>query len=226
MIHVVIAVTIYLVRNHNNILISLQVNMRILTYMTLLVLIVIPASAKLLTGTDEQAQLPFWQWQTEVLSLRFVQRLPDQSRAYFAGRGFQKDDAELIAGHCIFQTVFKNIAPAGSQQVIEYDLNNWRIAYQEQKLLLKKREDWQAIWQQRQVKPAQTIAFEWSLLPTKQRYQPADYNWGMSVFPVPHGAMFDLQLSWSVNGKPRQAVIKNMQCANDITIAPASELVR
>ena len=179
--------------------------------------------AELMTGTDEQAQLPFWEWHTQEVSLRFVQRLPDQSRAYFAGRGFQAEDVQYIAGHCIFQTVFKNISLASSRHAIEYDLSKWAVEYQGQTYSLKPREVWQQIWQEREVKPAQMIAFEWSLLPTRQRYLPADYNWGMTVFPLPHGAMFDLHLSWSVDGKPEQATVKNMQCAKDVYIAPQAQ---
>ena len=197
--------------------------MKKLTGILLLLMFILPsARAELVTGTDEQAQLPFWEWRTPVISVRFVQRLPDQSRAYFAGRGFEPNEVKLIAEHCIFQTVFKNVAPADTKQVIEYDLNEWAILYKGQPASLKTREDWQAIWETRKVKSAQKIAFEWSLLPTRQRYQPADYNWGMSVFPLKHGSLFDLRLTWKVNGKAQRATIKDMQCAKDVYIAPAT----
>ncbi len=197
--------------------------MRRLVLNLILLIIATPASAEQVTGMDEQAQLPFWEWRSAVLSLRFVQRLPDQSRAYFAGRGFQEADTKFIASHCIFQTVFKNVAAAGSQHVVEYDLDKWRVVFNGQQLPLKKREVWPSMWQERKTKPAQKIAFEWSLLPTLQRYQPSDYNWGMTVFPLAHGSVFDLLLSWQVDGKPQQATIKNMQCAKDIYIEPPAE---
>jgi hypothetical protein len=181
------------------------------------------ARAALTTGTDEQAQLPYWQWQDEVVSIRFVQRLPDQTRAYFAGRGFQGDDVKLIAEHCIFQTVFKNIATPQSKTSLEYDVDKWYAVVDGKKIGLKMREAWQAIWEARKAGPAQKIAFEWSLLPTRQRYLPSDYNWGMSVFPIAHGATFDLMLSWRINGKSTAATIKGMQCAKDIYIAPTGE---
>jgi len=198
--------------------------MKKLTCILLVLILAGPAArAEMITGIDEEAQLPFWEWRTPELSLRFVQRLPDQSRAYFAGRGFQDADVKLIAGHCIFQTVFKNVAPADTKRVIEYDLDKWTILYEGQQLPLKKREDWHATWEKRNIKPAQKIAFEWSLLPTRQRYQPADYNWGMTVFPLEHGSIFDLHLTWKVNGKSQSATIKNMQCSKDVYIAPTTE---
>jgi hypothetical protein len=194
---------------------------RILTF--LMLFIGTSTNAELLTGTDEQARLPFWEWRTNELSLRFVQRLPDQSRAYFAGRGFNKVDVEFIAGHCIFQTVFKNIALASTRHTLDYDLGKWDIEYNGQHYALKPREVWKGIWDERTTMPAQMIAFEWSLLPTQQHYLPADYNWGMTVYPLPHGAVFDLHLVWQVDGKPQQATIKNMQCAKDVYIAPKVE---
>ena len=197
--------------------------MKRLILLSMLVASVAPARAELVTGVDEQARLPYWEWRNDVLSVRFVQRLPDQTRAYFAGRGFNAQDVKYIADYCIFQTVFKNVALASSQHRLDYDLSKWVVEFNGQASSLKTREAWQETWQERDAKPAQRIAFEWSLLPTRQSYQPADYNWGMTVFPVPHGGMFDLNLTWVVDGKPGQATIKNMQCAKDEYIAPRTE---
>lgn len=197
--------------------------MRILALVLVHYLIVLPVNAGPETGIDEQAQLPFWGWQQGPLFVRFVQRLPDQSRAYFAGRGFEQKDVELIASHCIFQSVFKNVASVANPHVIEYDLSKWIVQYNGNKIQLKRREEWQSVWEIRKTPMAQKIAFEWSLLPTQQRYQPADFNWGMMVLPLPHGAVFDLQVAWQVDGKPLQATIKNMQCAKDVYISTQAE---
>ena len=107
------------------------------------------------TGTDEQAQLPYWQWEDDVVSIRLVQRLPDQTRAYFAGRGFEDDDVKLIAEHCFFQTVFKNIAPPQSKQTIDYDLRKWYALVDGKRVELKLRGDWRSIWLGRQASAAQ-----------------------------------------------------------------------
>jgi hypothetical protein len=187
-----------------------------------IVLLLPPAHAQLVTGVDETAQLPYWELQDKAIKIRLVQRLPDQTRAYFAGRGFNNEDVRLIAEHCVFQTVFTNTAPAGSQQVIEYDASKWRISYKDSLQSLVLREDWDKIWQQRETKQAQKIAFEWSLLPTRQRYQAGDYNWGMTVYKIPHGASFSLKLSWTLNGKPHQASIDNIECAKDVYIPPST----
>ena len=176
--------------------------------------------AEILTGTDELAQMPYWELRAEALTFRLVQRLPDQTRAYFSGRGFSKEDAEFIAGYCVFQTVFTNTASAESQRLIQYDASKWLVFYKDKQQPPMLRENWRSVWQQRQAKSPQRIAFEWSLLPTRQQYQPSDYNWGMTVYKLPHGANFDLKLVWMLDGEEKNATIKNLQCAKDIYIPP------
>ena len=177
-------------------------------------------SAELITGTDELAHLPFWELRAEAMTFRLVQRLPDQTRAYFSGRGFSKEESDFIASHCFFQTIFTNSASANSQRLLDYDANKWQVIHNNKQHSLVLRESWQSIWQKRNAKKPQRIAFEWSLLPTRQQYQPADYNWGMTVFKLPHGEKFDLKLFWKLDGIKQNATIKNLQCAEDIYIPP------
>ena len=180
-------------------------------------------SAKVTTGIDEQAQLPYWELNEPNLSLRIVQRLPDQTRAYFSGRGFNKLESDFIASHCFFQNIFRNTSTATKPHQLEYDLTQWQINYHQKTYSLLLRENWQNIWAQRDVKSAQKIAFEWSLLPTKQEYLAADYNWGMSSYPLPHGANFDLNVVWFIDGQKNQTTISNIQCAKDIELSPVEE---
>jgi hypothetical protein len=182
---------------------------------------VIPAiAADVHTGTDETAHLPFWELRATSLSLRLVQRLPDQTRAYFAGRGFNRQDSDFVAQYCIFQTVFTNTAAPDARHDISYDLRLWHIVFNGVELPLTLRENWREIWQQRNVAPPQKIAFEWSLLPTQQRYQATDYNWGMTVYKLPHGAKFDIKVVWELDGEQQSATIHNIECAKDIDIQP------
>ncbi|MCK4587364.1 MAG: hypothetical protein KAU29_08480 [Gammaproteobacteria bacterium] len=179
--------------------------------------------AEVLTGTDDLAQLPYWELRSKAMTFRLVQRLPDQTRAYFSGRGFSKEDAEYVAGYCVFQTVFTNTAYMASQHVIQYDASKWLVLYKDKQQSLVLREDWRPLWQRRRAKKPQRIAFEWSLLPTRQQYQPSDYNWGMTVFKLPHGSMFDLKLFWTLDGVMQNATIKDLQCAKDIYIPPVAQ---
>ncbi len=179
--------------------------------------------AELVTGKDEMARLPFWEWKNDYMSLRLVQRLPDQTRAYFAGRGFGKNDVSDIAGHCFFQTVYKNISGPDKKRVIEHDIRDWRYHYKGKSYRMKPREEWKPIWQKRKVGQAQIVAYEWSLFPSMQKFESGDYNWGMSVFFLPHGAKFDLDIAWVVDGKSQSTRIEGITCAKDIYIPPDKE---
>ena len=179
-----------------------------------------PLHAEVITGTDEMASLPFWEWRNDYMTLRLVQRLPDQTRAYFAGRGFQGADVETIASYCVFQTVYKNISTASHKRVIEHDIRDWQVHYQGKTLSIMPREDWQPIWRGKGVAQAQIVAFEWSLLPSSQRFEAGDYNWGMTFVKVPHGASFDLEIHWKIDDKPKTARMENVTCAKDVYIPP------
>lgn len=172
------------------------------------------------SGIDEQAKLPYWQISDKGMTLRLVQRLPIQSRAFFLARGFSKPQVEQVAQSCIFQTVFKNISHTAIPSVLEYDLREWGVNSKEQVVKMKLREDWDRQWQQANVGKSQRIAFKWSMYPTQQQYKPGDYNWGMSDFNLSPGSHFDLHLQWRQFGKVHQAIIKDMQCAPDINPQP------
>ncbi|MDH3407704.1 MAG: hypothetical protein OEM48_12395, partial [Gammaproteobacteria bacterium] len=72
----------------------------------------------------------------------------------------------------------------------------------------------------RQAPPSARLAFEWSLLPTRQRYRSGDYNWGMSVFSLKPGDEFDLDIVWHQDGKKRSVLLKGVRCAPDIHLKP------
>jgi len=176
--------------------------------------------SELITGTDETAQLPFWEWRTDSISIRLVQRLPDQTRAYFVARGFSKAHAEMIAQSCVFQTIYKNEAKAGSDLVIQYDLAHWNIITKNKNHKLKLREEWAGQWEKQGVSSKAKIAFNWSLLPSQQTYKAQDYNWGMTLYGLPPATQFDLLMVWKENNKEKTAIIKNIQCAPDVHLEP------
>jgi hypothetical protein len=62
-----------------------------------------PAVAVVNTGIDAEVQLPYWEVVEHGISMRLVQRLPDQTRGFFEARGFSVADSELIAQSCVFQ---------------------------------------------------------------------------------------------------------------------------
>src|SRR3990170_7159798 len=116
----------------------------------------VPVAAVINTGTDAEAGLPYWEVVEHGVSIRLVQRLPDQTRGFFQARGFSIEDSELIAQGCVFQTVFKNISASSEPSTIEYNLRDWGVRAAGARRGLKTREDWQKEWSARKApQPAQ-----------------------------------------------------------------------
>lgn len=189
-------------------------------------LLLLPAfveAAAITTGTDEQAKLPYWNYQDEGMSFRFVQRLPDQTRGYFLARGFSSEHAEIIAQGCVFQTIISNISNKGKPAVASYQVQDWRVIYQGKDVAMKSRVDWDSQWQQLNVAAPARLAFTWSVLADRQEYQPGDYNWGMAVFNLAPGSPFSLKLVWQQHGEQRSVIIPGMECAADIHTDPEAQ---
>lgn len=170
-------------------------------------------------GLDSENGLRFWQWDADGVLLRLTQRLPDQTRGFFEARGFAPKVADEIARACVFQSMFKNTAERNGG-AIEFDLNEWRVISGTGRHRLLVRQHWDREWARRQVSKAARIAFEWSLLPTRQRYAPGDYNWGMTVYGLPPGETFDLEFSWYRNGQRFVQTLEAIECAPDIHLNP------
>ena len=154
------------------------------------------------------------------MSIRLIQRLPDQTRGYFVARGFSTEHAELIAQSCVFQTVFKNISDKGKPSEIIYNMENWIVTHQGKAGEMKTREKWATQWQQSNATILAKLAFISSLLPTMQDYQPGDNNKGMSTFDLAPASSFSLKLTWQQYGIQRSVTIPDMQCAADTHADP------
>ncbi|HHH44439.1 MAG TPA: hypothetical protein ENK49_09910 [Gammaproteobacteria bacterium] len=173
------------------------------------------------SGVVAETGLRYWEWDGEGVLFRLTQRLPDQTRAYFMARGFAPDQADRIARRCVFQSMFKNTAAAGSPPVT-IDLEDWRVQHAGREGPLLTREQWRQDFRDSAVPEAAAIALEWSLLPTQQEYAPGDYNWGMSSYGLEPGAVFDLAFSWTREGRRLQGRLSGVQCAADIHPEPKS----
>ncbi|KPK37608.1 MAG: hypothetical protein AMJ69_10980, partial [Gammaproteobacteria bacterium SG8_47] len=174
-------------------------------------------------GIDEDAQLPFWQVSDRGMSLRLIQRLPDQTRAFFTARGFSAEHAERIANSCVFQTVFANTSHQSTPSTIDYNLQDWVVHGPAGARAMKLREDWDVEWVRSGAGTSARVAFEWALFPTEQRYRPGDYNWGMSIFDLKPGTRFDLDVVWRQYDETHRVTIKDMRCAPDIQAQPGEQ---
>lgn len=170
-----------------------------------------PVFAEVVTGRDVQTGLSSWEWREAGISIQLVQRLPDQTRAFFEARGFSAKAADRIARACVFQTIFRN----DGNQPLSYDLENWRIRHQGKSLSLRTRERWDELWEQGGANQAARIALRWSLLPSQQHFESGDYNWGMTSFGLPPGQIFDLSIAVTRNETSLTRKIPGIICAAD-----------
>ena len=172
-------------------------------------------------GQDPDTGLRSWTWKSEGVRFELKQLLPDQTRAFFLARGFDADSADRFATSCVFQSVFENTGSPGSGSV-RFDQRSWRVRVQGRTRPMPVRADWAAEWEDRGLSPAARIAFEWSLLPTIQQYEPGDYNWGMTSYALLPGTGFDLEFSWDRDGEGYQGLLQGLECPPDIHLDPAS----
>lgn len=180
----------------------------------MLLLAAMPTLAAVQQIAEEGSGLPGWRWQSDGAAFTFNQRMPDQTRAFFQGRGFLAEQAELLARDCVFQAIIRNDAAATAPLVL--DLAEWRVlpaGGTAQSLKLEA--EWQKEWEQRQVSQAARIAFRWALFPTEQSFEPGDWNMGMITLGLPPGSRFELEVVWRRNGETRRQRFPGMYCAAD-----------
>jgi hypothetical protein len=171
--------------------------------------------------TDPDSGLTGWYWTGQRLSVDLVQLLPDQTRAFFMGRGFDAGDADGIAQTCVFQSIMRNTA---SDLPLELDLARWRIHAPDGAGRLRLNSDWQAVWRARGTPEPARIAFRWALFPTEQRFEPGDWLMGMIVFDRAPGDVFDLELRWLEGDRERRRMLPGIQCAPDVRVLrPSAE---
>ena len=162
-------------------------------------------------GVDAATGLRSWVWREAGVVLHLVQRLPDQTRAFFQARAFSSAASDRIADACILQTIFRN----ESTQPLGYSLDDWRVLHGGERGTLMTRERWDAGWREGEASQAARIALRWSLLPTRQHFEPGDYNWGMTGYGLPAGSGFDLELVLRLGDQQMKRTIDGIVCAPD-----------
>ena len=170
-------------------------------------------AAEVIVSKEEQTNLNIWEWREAGISIQLIQRTPDQTRAFFQARDFSSPDSDIIAKTCVFQIIFRN----DGDQSLSYNLNDWQVSNQGNQHSVLTREHWNKIWEQSEASQAAQIAFRWALIPTKQQFEPGDYNWGMTSFGLPPGEIFDLTLQVTVGGNTISGNIADIVCATDQT---------
>lgn len=164
---------------------------------------------------DARTGLDAWQVEDAGVRIQLIQRLPDQTRAFFLGRGFPKAAAERIAQRCVLQTIVTNTAGPHAAP-IHVDLHDWAFRSQDgfQPLLLKAQ--WQQQWKRLDVPHPARLAFQWALFPTRQVFTPGDWNMGMTTYPVAPGTRIEVRARWTREGRSHTALIGPLRCAPDV----------
>jgi hypothetical protein len=191
-------------------------SMKILQLLLTLFVSGTPLAAEVVQSANEDTGLRKWQLQEGSLEIELVQRLPDQTRAFFMARGFSAAIAEEIAVSCIFQTIIRNTSGTDAGGTIGIDQAQWRVLHAGREQGVRLKEPWIASWPEGMVGEASRLAFQWALFPTQQEFLADDYNWGMTAFGLPPGAVFDLDLAWQEDGKAHTARIEAIECAPDV----------
>ena len=178
--------------------------------------------AMVTSSINDSTSLKTWKLMQNGFELQLVQRLPDQTRGFFQGRGFTKQQANDIATQCVFQTIVKNTALDKTSAPIEISLKEWRVKVNGMSKHIKLKEDWAKQWSLIQnksdrVKKSAQIAFRWATFPSEQTFDPGgDYNWGMISFALKPGQVFDLHVFWHVGEQINDEWITSLECPRDI----------
>ena len=151
-----------------------------------------------------------WELHDQGAGFTLMQITPDQARAFFLARGFDRSAVDYYASSCVFMTIVRN---EGKETIIN-NLADWRVIRKGVKLEnLKLASDWLVEWKQRKVAASSLIAFEWSQFPQLQSFEGGDWNQGMTTYTMPSGSAFDLNFVWKKNGEKHEATLANIQCA-------------
>jgi hypothetical protein len=189
---------------------------RNLCVLLLLLLAGTPLAAEIARSADEETGLRKWHLAEGKLEVELVQRLPDQTRGFFMARGFSPAIADEIAVSCIFQTIIRNTGTQADAVAVSVDLAQWRVIRADGEQGVRLKEPWMASWPENSVGEASRLAFQWALFPTQQEFLADDYNWGMTAFGLPPGAVFDLDLVWQEDGTMHTTRIATLECAPDV----------
>ena len=173
---------------------------------------------------DPDTGLATWTLRDGALSMDLVQRLPDQTRAFFEGRGFSAAAADAFARARVFQAILANAASGGSAPVVSIDLRRWHVDAGQGPDPLPVEAGWQPRWEAAGLSEAARIAFRWALFPTQQTFMPGDHGWGMIPFGHAPGTRFDLSLVWSEDGVEHTARLNSIHCTPDRSIPPAETI--
>ncbi len=166
--------------------------------------------------TNPDTGLISWTLTEDNFHIELIQRLPDQTRAFFQARDFSVAIANDIATHCMFQTIVKNTAKTLNLESIKISLSDWQIKVNEKTSPIILKESWDKKWQTKAISNTARIAFLWATFPNQQTLDATgDTNWGMISLGPPPGTNLDIHIHWMHGNQSKDAWIRNIKCPID-----------
>lgn len=179
----------------------------------LLALVALPAAAVTVPErTDERSGAPVWKWQGDGVGVRAMARPPDQTRAFFLGRGFPDDAAKRFSRSCVLGMTLRNRAAGGP---IRFDVARWRVRSDAGEGPLVPTQRWQERWRQMGVSERARTAFGWATFPTSESLGEGGYLMGMVATGLDPGDRFDLVVRWRQGEADSQVVLEGLRCAQN-----------
>lgn len=170
-------------------------------------------AAQVTRHNETVSGLQGWRIQDAYIEIQLNPLKPEQTRAFYLGRGFSEPVAELIAQSCVYQTVIKNISGQSNAKNVSIDLSDWHLVDQRGESDLVSKDAWRQKWLEMGASKAAIAAFGWATYPSQQSFSPTgDSGWGMILFGPIEGDSFELTTYWRVDGKPQQQKVEHLLC--------------
>lgn len=111
---------------------------------TLFVMNTMASAAGTRHEVNPKNMLETWESKDQGVFLSLTQISPDQARAFFLARGFDRKSVDKYASTCVFQTIFRNDSVPAA---VSTALDNWRISTPKGEQGLKLEADWERQWE-------------------------------------------------------------------------------
>ncbi|MEZ5542698.1 MAG: hypothetical protein R3F42_11710 [Pseudomonadota bacterium] len=151
-------------------------------HVTLALLLLLPPA---LTQAAEPRALRGPYVETDALQVVLIPRTPEQMAAFYEARGFPPAAIERIRRTCFVTVHIEN----RSRDIIWLDLDQWTFTSAGQPLHRLAGTDWNAQWDEIDLRQASRSTFGWTQLPALRDLQPDESVGGNLVFPGDTGTL-------------------------------------
>lgn len=151
-----------------------------------------------------------WETRADGVTFSLTQILPDQLKAFYTNRGFTLEQISAYEKSCVYMTVLRNDAAAGT---IHFISNDWQVRVDGKHHPLVPVSKWIERFQSAGIKNSALVAFRWAQFPPEQSYEPGgDWNQGMLSMGLEPGSVFDVTARWDIDGKAFEATLNEVRC--------------